>query len=110
MIKAGRRKIRCEIHNLINSIWNKEVLPEEWKASIIAPIYKMEWKKILVIKGHNAFVKYIHSFIQNPASKLTLYAEEITGEDQCEFRHNRSTTDHIFRIRLTLENKIVLQF
>jgi hypothetical protein len=29
------------IHKPINSIWNKDDLPEEWKASIIAPIYKM---------------------------------------------------------------------
>jgi hypothetical protein len=31
MIKAGGRKIQSEIHELINSIWNKEELPEEWK-------------------------------------------------------------------------------
>jgi hypothetical protein len=41
LIKAGRRTIRCEIHKLINSIWNKEDLPEEWKESIIAPTYKI---------------------------------------------------------------------
>jgi hypothetical protein len=29
LIKAGGRKIRCEIHKLIISIWNKEELPEE---------------------------------------------------------------------------------
>jgi hypothetical protein len=28
-----------EIH-IINSIWKKERLPEEWKESIIVPIYK----------------------------------------------------------------------
>jgi len=31
LIKAGVRKIRSEIHKLINSIWNKEELLEEWK-------------------------------------------------------------------------------
>ena len=31
LIKAGGRKIRCAIHKLIISIWNKEELPEEWK-------------------------------------------------------------------------------
>ena len=31
MIKAGSRIMRSEIHELINSIWNKEELPEEWK-------------------------------------------------------------------------------
>jgi len=40
MIKAGGRTICSEIHKLINSIWNKEELPEEWKESITVPIYK----------------------------------------------------------------------
>jgi hypothetical protein len=39
LIKAGGRIIRSEIHKLIISIWNKEELPEEWKESVIVPIY-----------------------------------------------------------------------
>ena len=40
MIKAGGTTIRSEIHTFINYISNKEALPEEWKESIIVPIYK----------------------------------------------------------------------
>jgi len=40
LIRAGCRTIRCEIHKLHNLIWNKEELPEEWKESIIVPIYE----------------------------------------------------------------------
>ena len=40
LIKTGGKTICCEIHKLIISIWNKEGLPEEWKESIIVPIYK----------------------------------------------------------------------
>jgi hypothetical protein len=58
LIKAGGMTIRSEIHKLINSqfhiifinakiikaninsIWNKEELPEQWKESIILPIYE----------------------------------------------------------------------
>jgi len=40
LIKAGGRTIRCAIHKLIISVWNKEELPEEWKELIIVPIYK----------------------------------------------------------------------
>ena len=40
LIKSGGRTIRWEIHKLIISIWYKEDLPEEWKESIIIPIYK----------------------------------------------------------------------
>jgi hypothetical protein len=34
---------------------------------------------------------------------LTLYVNEIIGNDQCGFRHNRSNTDQIFYIRQILE-------
>jgi hypothetical protein len=34
------RTIRFEINKLIDSIWNKNELPEEGKESIIFPIYK----------------------------------------------------------------------
>jgi hypothetical protein len=37
--KAGGRTIRTERHKLIISFWNKEELPEEWKESIIEPVY-----------------------------------------------------------------------
>jgi hypothetical protein len=40
VIKVGGITIRSVIHKLTNSILNKEELPEEWKKSIIAPIYK----------------------------------------------------------------------
>jgi hypothetical protein len=29
-----------ENHTLINSVWNKEELPQQWKESIIVPTYK----------------------------------------------------------------------
>ena len=40
LIKTGGRTIHYENHKLIISIWNKEELPEDWKESIIVPIYK----------------------------------------------------------------------
>jgi hypothetical protein len=55
MFKAGGKTIRCEIHKLIISVWNKEELPYEWKESIIVPIYKKGDKKIVVIIGAYLF-------------------------------------------------------
>ena len=40
LIEAESRTIRCEIHKIINSIWNKQELPAECKESIIVPIHK----------------------------------------------------------------------
>ena len=38
-------------------------------------------------------------------SRLIPYAEEVIGDHQCGYRRNKSTTDHIFRIRQILEKK-----
>jgi hypothetical protein len=38
-------------------------------------------------------------------SWLTPYTKEIIGDHQCGFRRNRSTIDHIFRIRQILKKK-----
>ena len=40
LIKAGCRAVRSEICKLFNFIWNKVELSEEWKESIIVPVYK----------------------------------------------------------------------
>jgi hypothetical protein len=40
LIKAGSETLYSEIHRLICSIWNKKELPQQWKKSIIVPIYK----------------------------------------------------------------------
>jgi hypothetical protein len=86
LIKAGGSKICPAIHKLINSIWNKEDLPEQWKVSIIVPIYK---------KGDNTDCSDCHSVSLLSTtykflpiillSRLTAYAEEIVGNHQCGF-------------------------
>jgi hypothetical protein len=40
LIQAGGEILHSRIHELINSIWNMEILPDQWKESIIIPIHK----------------------------------------------------------------------
>jgi hypothetical protein len=40
LIQAGGEILLSAIHRLINSAWNKEKLRDQWKESIIVPIYK----------------------------------------------------------------------
>jgi len=49
LIKSGGRTLRCEIHKLINSVWNKEGFPEEWKESIIVLFIRKAMKQIVVV-------------------------------------------------------------
>jgi hypothetical protein len=83
LIVARGRTSCSEIHKLNNSIWNKEELPEEWKESIIVPIYK---------KGDNTDCSNYRCISLLPStcktlsntllSRLTPYAEEIIGDHQ----------------------------
>jgi hypothetical protein len=40
LIQAEGEILLSAIHKLINSIWNKEQLPDQWKESIIVPVHK----------------------------------------------------------------------
>ena len=106
LIKAGGRTICLEIHKLITSIWKKKKLPKEWKVSIIVPIHKKRDKTDCNNYRGISLLPITYKLLSNILlSRLIPYAKEITGDHQCGFRHNRSTTDHIFCIRQILEKK-----
>ena len=106
LITAGGKTICCEIHKHIISIWKKEELPEEWKESIIEPIYKKDDKLDCSNYRDISLLPTTYKILFNILlSRLTLYAEEISGDHQCGFRRRRSNTDHIVCIRQILEKK-----
>jgi hypothetical protein len=100
LIKAGAGIIRSEIHQLIISIENKEELPEEWKESVIVPIYRKGDETDCSNYRGISLLSTTYKILSNIlSSRLTPYAEEIIRDHQCGFRRKRSTTDHIFSIR-----------
>ena len=42
LIQDGGNSLLTEIYKLLLTIWKKEMLPEQWKESIIIPLYKKE--------------------------------------------------------------------
>jgi hypothetical protein len=40
LIQAGSETLHSEIQRLINSVWNKEELRQQWKGTISVPICK----------------------------------------------------------------------
>jgi hypothetical protein len=40
LIQVGSEASQSAIHKLINSIWNNKELADQWKESIIVPVYK----------------------------------------------------------------------
>jgi hypothetical protein len=96
-----KHHVKLVSYNLLNI-----VIFQEWRESIIVPIYKKGDKT-----GCNNYrgmsllpttYKILFNILQ---SRLIPYAEEIIGDHQCGFRRNRSTTDHLFCIHQILEKK-----
>ena len=72
LIYAVGRTICSEIHKLINFVWNKEELPEEWKGSIIVPVHKKGDKtRCSNYRGISVFSNYLQNFIQHPAVNVS---------------------------------------
>jgi hypothetical protein len=106
LIKAEGRTNCCEIHKLIISLWNKDELPDDWKESILEPIYNNEDNTDCSNYRSVSLLPTTYNILSSILpSRLTVYAEEIIGNHQFGFRRNRSTTDHIFCIRQIPEKK-----
>jgi hypothetical protein len=44
LIQAGGEMLLSVIHRLINSVWNKEELPDQWKKAVLVPVHKKDDK------------------------------------------------------------------
>jgi hypothetical protein len=102
LIQAGGEILRSKIHKLINCIWNKEELPNQWKESIIVPVHKKGDK---IECSNYQGISLLSTLSSILLSRLSPYIEEIIGDHQCGFQRNRSTTDQIFCIHQILEKK-----
>lgn len=71
----------------LTRIWNVEELPEEWKISVLCPIYK---------KGDKLECGNFRgiALLNTPYQRLLSYMESTAGG----FREGRSTADQVFSI------------
>jgi hypothetical protein len=60
---------------------------------------------VITIMGYHCYHFHTKCFVISLSQGYIYYMDEIIGEHQCEFRHNRSTTDQIFCIHQILEKK-----
>jgi hypothetical protein len=92
-------------HYSKNSVWNNEE-EDEWKESIIVPIYKKGDKPDCIKYRDISLLSTTYKILSSILlSRLTPYAEEIIRNHQCGFRHNRSTTNHTICIPQIREKK-----
>jgi hypothetical protein len=98
LIQAGGETLWSEIHKFINSIWNKEELPDSGKSLLL---YQFTRKVIKLTSNYRgiSLLSTSYKILSNVLlSRLSPYVDEIIGDHQCGFRHNRSNADQIFCI------------
>jgi hypothetical protein len=86
LIQVGGEILWSEINKLVNSIWNKEELPDQWKESVIVLIYKKgdktdssNYRGISLLSTSYKILSNIH------LSMLSPYVDEIIGDNHCVF-------------------------
>jgi hypothetical protein len=105
-IPAGCKILLSVVHKLINSVWNKEELPDQWKESIIVPVHKKGDKTDCINCRHISLLSTSYKLLSNTLlSRFSPYIDEIIGDHQCGFQCNRSATDQIFSIHQILKKK-----
>ncbi|KAJ4440654.1 hypothetical protein ANN_08801 [Periplaneta americana] len=106
LIQDGGSALYSEIYKLVLAIWDKEIVPEQWKESIIVPIFKKGDKTNCGNFRGISLLLTSYKILSNILfRRLTPYVDEIIGDHQCGFRRNRSTIDQIFCIRQIMEKK-----
>ena len=92
------------MYQLCSRIWEEERFPEEWKQSVIIPIYKKKDK--LVCDNYRGISLLCHAeklMASIILRRIKPRTEEILTEAQAGFRANRSTIDQLLSLRLLAE-------
>jgi hypothetical protein len=94
LIQAGGEMSLSAIRKLINSIWNKEELSDQWKESIIVPARKKGDKTDCNNYRGISLLSTSYNILSNIfLSRLSPYFDKIIWNHECAFERNRSTTD-----------------
>ena len=88
---------------LMEKIWREETMPEEWRGSVITPVYK-EKGNIQDCGNYRGIKLMSHTMkIWEKIIDQRMREETTIGEEQFGFMPGRSTTDAISILRLTTE-------
>ena len=104
LLKHATSELHQYIKALLETIWEKEYLPKEWRTGIICPLHKkgdqMNCANYRGITLLNTTYKIFSKILYN---RLLPYVEKVVENYQTGFRQGKSTIDQIFTERQILE-------
>ncbi|XP_039309072.1 uncharacterized protein LOC120358560 [Solenopsis invicta] len=101
--------LREKVIRLIQQVWKEGEMPEDWRMSIIVPLYKsgdqekMEnYRDIsLLCTAYKVYAEIIRNRLEKEVERRSLLSENQAG-----FRKRRSTIDNIFVLSHMAQRKI----
>jgi hypothetical protein len=82
--------LQARVHNLIKTIWMKEIIPKDWAISMICPIYKKGDKtQRSNYQGVPLLCTAYKVFTTILLNRLKPYSENSIGEYQADFRKGK---------------------
>ncbi len=111
LLKHGGQEMINAFTHICHRIWETKQWPKKWNQSLIIPIAKkgnsrqcQNYRTMsLICHAGKAMLQIIRKRLRNKA-------EEILSEEQTRFRPKRSTTEHIFIIRMLVEKHFQHQY
>jgi len=104
LLKIAGKEILINIHQIIANIWNSEQIEQEWSSSVICPIFKKgDPTKVSNYRGISLLDTAYKVLSIAILRRIEVLAIDIVGKYQCGFSREKSTSDHIFTIRQTME-------
>ena len=104
LVQAGGEDVITALTTICNKIWQTEEWPTPWTQSLVITLPKKG--NLQQCQNHRTI-----SLISHPSkvmlkiilNRLKPQAEKIIAEEQAGFRRGRSTTGHIFNLRILCE-------
>ena len=95
------------LHRILNFVWEREVIPDDWKRGLLVKLTKKgdlslcgNWRGIMLLSIPS---KVLTRVILN---RMKVAVDEALRDEQAGFRKDRSCIDHIATLRIIVEQTI----
>jgi hypothetical protein len=104
LIKYRGIELLNRMYELVKRIWEAERIPEEWKETLIVPIYKKGNRDMCenergIALGNEAYKILLNIILE----KIKTYIEKNIEDNQNGFRNGRTVIDNIFIVKIVNE-------
>jgi hypothetical protein len=104
--QSGPEALFDDLYILIVQIWNSEHFPDDWKKSILIPIFKKGDKTLCKNYRGITLIDVAYKIVEAIVlSRIRTPVDQSLRENQSGFRPGRSTIDQIYTLRQVLETR-----